>query len=155
MTERSTPRPETLLQHAAFVRAVARGVLRSDDFVDDVEQETWIAALQGADRRKGPLRSWLGGVARRRAADHIRSEVARRRRESSAARFDTDPSASDVAVRAEMGRRVAGAVAALEEPYRTAVLLRYFDDLPPRKIAAQLGAHLIKVKPPSVVVQSR
>jgi len=42
--------------------------------------------------------------------------------------------------------RVARAVRTLDEPYRTAILLRYFEDLPPPAIAARLGAPLETVR---------
>ena len=47
MNAGSPPDAEHLLQHAAFVRAVARATLHGDDLVDDVVQETWVAALIG------------------------------------------------------------------------------------------------------------
>ena len=41
--------PETLLQHAAFLRGLARGLLGDADRAGDVVQQTWLAALE-----KGP-----------------------------------------------------------------------------------------------------
>src|SRR5262245_2004586 len=38
-----------------------------------------------------------------------------------------------------MLRRVVSSVLALEEPYRDVVLLRFFEDLPPREVARRLG----------------
>ena len=48
---------------------------------------------------------------------------------------------SRLAVVAQLGlhRALVDAVEALAEPYRSAVWLRYFEDLPPRRIAARLG----------------
>ncbi len=137
------PSPPDLLRHAAFVRAVARAALRGDDLVDDVVQETWVAALEGGAARATRLRPWLGGVARRQAANLLRRRIATRERERRVARPESQASTTadgaDVADRAEMGRALVGAVLGLEEPYRTAVLLRYYDDLPPREIAKRTG----------------
>ena len=38
--------PETLLQHAAFLRGLAQGLLGDADRAGDVVQQTWLAALE-------------------------------------------------------------------------------------------------------------
>ncbi|MHC4137912.1 MAG: sigma factor, partial [Planctomycetota bacterium] len=40
----------TLLEHRAFVRSVVRRLLRDENLVDDVVQETWLAALRRPPR---------------------------------------------------------------------------------------------------------
>ena len=65
MTVPPDPLAADLLVHAGFVRAVARATLRGDADVEDVVQETWVAALQSGPRPGGSLRAWLGGVVRR------------------------------------------------------------------------------------------
>ena len=117
---------------------MARATLHGDGDVDDVVQETWLAALQSAPRRPGALKAWLGSIARRQAANRVRREVAWRRRDASVARRDRAPSAAEMAAQVELGRRLVDAVLELEEPYRRAILLRYYADLPPREIARQL-----------------
>src|SRR5262249_58880487 len=79
----SPPTASDLLEHAEFVRAMARGVLGADDRVEDVVQDTWLAALS---RGKPPsrLRSWLASVSRRRAWDVRRKDGTRRRHEPQA-----------------------------------------------------------------------
>jgi hypothetical protein len=49
------------------------------------------------------------------------------------------PSAAESCARAETLRRVIEAVVALEEPYRSTVLLRFYDGLPPAEIASAQG----------------
>ena len=124
MPDRPLPPPELLLRHAAFVRAVARGALGGDDLVEDVVQETWLAALRGGVERARKLRPWLGSVAYRRAKDMLRRRASERRRLRGVGSPGAAPAASDAVVRAETSRRLVAAVLALEEPYRTAVLLR-------------------------------
>ena len=131
------PDADALLDHAAFVRAVARAVLKGDDAVDDVVQETYVAALRSGPRRPGALRAWLAGIARRQAAARIRKRDIRRRGAANATRPEVPDSTLDVAVRVETSRAVVDAVMALEEPYRSAILLRFWDSLPPREIARQ------------------
>ena len=130
--------PEALLEHAAFVRSVARATLRGDDLADDVVQDTMIAAIEESHRRRGPLRAWLAGVARNKAHNLIRRRAAGRRREERAARTERTRGVDDVAERAEEGRRLVAAVLGLEERYREPILLRYYEGLPPREIARRL-----------------
>ncbi len=140
MAVRSVPPPDARVRHTDFVRAAARAALGGDEWVDDVVQETWLVALRGGARRARVLRAGLGGVAWRQAKAVLRQRTAERRRDRRAARAAHAESTSDAVVRAETGRRLVAAVLALEEPYRTAVLLRYQDDLPPREIAHPRGS---------------
>ena len=61
----SCPSPEVLLEHASFVRAVARAVLSREDLAEDAVQDTWLAALKRPPQRRYGLRGWLRVVARR------------------------------------------------------------------------------------------
>ena len=143
--------PQLLLAHGAFVRGVARAVLGGDDEVDDVVQDTWLAALGQAPGDRSALRAWLGGIARRQAALRIRTRVRERRRLGSlAARARGRPRARRTRSRSprprRRARRLVAAVLTLPEHYRTAVLLRYHDDLPPREVAARLGVPVETVR---------
>src|SRR5262245_20131031 len=129
--------PETLLTHGDFVRALARSPL-DEHRAEDVVQQTWGAALERPPRAPGRLRAWLAIVARNFAARAARSEDRRARREEAAARPERVPSTAEVFEREAARRRVVEAVVALAEPYRASVLLRYFENLPPREIAARL-----------------
>lgn len=136
------PPPDELLRHAAFVRAVAHAALRGDDAVDDVVQETWLAALGARPRDPSRLRAWLAGIARRQAANRRRREARRSSRERRAARPDAAPSPHQLVERADVGRALVAAVLAMEEPYRGAVLLRYHEGLSPREVAKLLDVPL-------------
>lgn len=133
------PGPEMYLEHAAFVRSVARALVRGDADVDDVVQATWLSVLTGGPKRSLPVRGWLATVTRRRAADLHRSRARVARREHAAARPEATASTEKLAEKAELGRRMVGAVLALDEPYRSAILLRYYEDLPPREMARRLN----------------
>lgn len=138
--------PAVLLAHASFVRALARGVLGQDDLVEDAVQDTWLVALSHAPRDASRLRSWLGSIGRRRALDRRRRETARALRERAAAVPEAQPSSADLVERADVGRRMAQALLALPEPLRDALLWRYYDDLPPRVIAARLALPVESVR---------
>ncbi len=130
---------ETLLEHDAFVRAVARGLLGKDDESADVAQETWLRALGGGPRERGALRGWLGRVAGNLARDRRRSEMRRTVREERVARGEAQESVAAAFERLSVQRDVVTAILALDEPYRGVVLLRYFHELEPQAIAARLG----------------
>lgn len=130
---------EELLRHRAWVRSLARSLVADPSTVDDLEQEAWLAALERPPRHADAATTWLGRVVRSRATDLFRSRSRRGRREAAAARREATPSAAETVARAEAHRRVVEAVMSLDEPLRTAVLLRFFEDLPPREIARRTG----------------
>jgi RNA polymerase sigma-70 factor (ECF subfamily) len=137
----TTPPPDVaaLLSAGPWVRGLARELCRDDAAADDVVQDTWLAALQAPlDAVRSP-RGWLGQIARRFAFQDVRRRARRERREKAVARPEAGPAADDAAQRLETHRRLVDAVLALEEPYRTVVVLRYFEDLAPRAIATRLG----------------
>jgi RNA polymerase sigma-70 factor (ECF subfamily) len=126
-------------ENRGFLRALARSLLADPERADDVVQDAWLAALKRPPRAGVPLRSWLAAVVRNRAYRVGREEARRARRERAAAQREWVRPADDV-VEAEAARQeVVRALLGLEEPYRTVLLLRYYDDLKPREIAARLG----------------
>lgn len=131
--------PETLLKHAGFVRALARATLRGDPECEDVEQDAWVEALRGIPAEPTRQRGWLAAVVRHRAFDLLRRRRRRAERERVAARVESVPAADEAVARAEAVRRVVDAVLALDPAYRSVILLRFLDGLPPREVAARLG----------------
>ena len=138
--------PADLLSHAGFVRSLARGLLGDDAAADDAAQDALVRALERPPRARGALRSWLAVVVRRTASNARRADARRRRREESAARPEGLPSAADLAARAEVLQAVGAAVRALEPTERRLVLLRHYEGLPPREIAARLDVPVDRVR---------
>jgi len=134
-----------LSEHATFVRRVARGILADEDALDEIVQGTFLEALRHPPRRAS-LRGWLARVARNLAISRWRADRSRRRRELKAVRPGPASGPEEMLVRLETQRRVIDAVMGLDEPYRTAIMLRYFDDLAPAEIAARLGVPLQTVR---------
>ena len=138
-----TPVPiEVLLEHRAWVHRVARALVADDATGDDLEQEAWVRAHTKPPRHGGALKAWLGTVLRRAASDARRSERRRKRREVAAARPERQRSTLDLVTEAEALKRVVTALLDLEEPYRTAIFLRYFDGMTPPQIAERTGVPL-------------
>ncbi len=134
-----------LLQHRAWVRRLARHLVVDEARADDLEQQTWLAALQKPPTGDTP-KAWLGTVMRNLAGRMRRSEVRVDRRERAAARPERLPPTGDVVAEAELHKRVVQAVLDLEPPYRESVLHRHYEGLPPREIAEQMGVSVETVR---------
>jgi len=137
--------PRSLLEHRGFVRAIVRGILADEHAVEDIVQETCLRALERPPRTAA-IRSWLTRVGRNLALTARRREKSRLRRERAGARPESQPAASEAAVNLEQLRLVVEAVLALEEPFRSAILLRFYEDLPPKEIARELGVPVDTVR---------
>lgn len=133
-----------LLAHAGWVHDLARRLVADPQRAEDLAQDTLLAALENGGRpapREAVRvpRPWLAGVLRNRLRLERRGAARRRTREELAAARERCDAAGDVVQRAATQRAVVDAVLALDEPYRTAVLLRYFEGRAPRDIARCLG----------------
>ncbi|MDA1266699.1 MAG: sigma-70 family RNA polymerase sigma factor [Planctomycetota bacterium] len=137
--------PEALLAHAAWVERLAQRLVRDDAQAADVVQETWLQALRKPPAG-GPTRAWLGTVLRNTARRSGRKEQDRLHAEREGARAETQPDVQAVISRAALSQEVVGDVLALEEPYRSVVLLRWFEDLGPSEIARKLDRPVSTVK---------
>jgi RNA polymerase sigma-70 factor (ECF subfamily) len=126
---------ERCLEHRDFVVAVARAVLADQALAEDVAQQTLLRAWSA---RIDVSRAWLATVARRLAFNVRRGALRRDRRERDVPRGETPTPQRILELEEERGRLVR-AVLELAEPLRTTVLLRFYDDLPPRAIAAKQG----------------
>jgi len=139
MDPRTTPGPAALLGEADFVRALARSLLADAAAADDVAQEVLVAGLGRGPEQAGALRAWLASAVRKLVHLRRRGEARRAAREERAARLERLPSTAEVVEREALRAAVVRAVLALDEPYRTVILLRFYEGVPPRAIAARLG----------------
>lgn len=141
---------ETLLRELPWMRGLARALLRAGDgaAAEDVAQEAaaaaWGAWSGGAppDRPRG----WLAGTVRRMVARVRRSDGRRARREAQAAPPEAIESASSAVERLQRHRQVVEALDALEPLLRETLLLRFYEEMAPRRIARQLGVPVETVK---------
>lgn len=137
---------ETLLAHRDWVRALALRIARDAWDADDLEQATWAAAVARPPADGSSPRGWLATVMRRLAHNFRRDAARRRGRELAAPLREPAPSTDELAARADAEQIVIRAVLALEEPYRSVVLLRFFEGLSARAVAARLGVPLDTVR---------
>ena len=131
---------EWLIAQGAWMRSLARGLLGDGALAEDVVQEAYAAALaRGPDTEGERARPWLaavvGNLARRmRGREAVRATV-----EARSARAEAQGSAAELVARMELQRALAEAVLALDEPYRSAVLLRHVEGLGAGEIARRQG----------------
>ena len=130
----SAPSPEELLEHADWLGRLARALV-GDAAADDLVQETYEVALTQPPRREGPLRPWLAGVARNVARMRARGRARRERREGDADAPTEAPSPEELLARVETQQLVARIVVELDEPFRSTLLLRYYEGLSAAEIA--------------------
>ena len=76
---------DDLLVHRWWVRSLALRLAADEATANDLEQETWLAALRTPPPQAGSPRSWLGTVLRNLARTAARRRKRRRRYETTAA----------------------------------------------------------------------
>src|SRR5688572_2467975 len=131
---------EDLLRHWGWMRALARSLVRDDSLAEDAVQDAFLAAVRSPPRREEALGAWLR-TALRRCVSRVRvQDEARRRREALAAREErlAHEPGHDIET-LEVQRILIDEVLRLEEPFRSTVLLRFFDGLTVAAIARRHG----------------
>ena len=145
-----TLRTSELLGHRRFVRGLALSLTGEPEAAEDLTQEALLIGLAHPPRDEGALRAWLGQVVRRLAYRRFRSERARGDRELRAHGEDREAAlelpASYDAAQAETRMLLAQALDALEPHYRDVLVLRFYEGLAPREIAARLDLPIETVR---------
>ena len=117
---------------------------------EDVTQETFVIAYRsiGTFRAEGTLGAWLGRIATRQALRRLgqRRDAVSIDLPGTSLGMAGGMDPLGQAIAAERATRVRSAVAALGEPYRETVALRFFAELSLAEIAEQTGRPLGTVK---------
>ncbi len=138
---------DDLLAETDWLRGLARQLVRSNDRAEDIFQQTVFEAIRDRNQVRGALRPWLSTVAKNVASRFRTSDERRTRREARvAAREAVTESVVDTVASFATHKKLVDAVGALEEPYHATLLLRYFEDLPPREIAERMNVKVDTVK---------
>ena len=139
---RETPDVRDLLGHADWLGGLARRLIGDGDH-DDAVQETWVAAMRSPPR--GPAAAagpWLAQVLRNQVRRRWRAGALHRRAGAELAAAEEGaaaPSPEELLERARLQRVLADLVLALDEPFRSTVVLRYFEGKSAAEIARALG----------------
>lgn len=139
--------PDLLAAQGQALRRLARSLLRDAHAAEDVVQETWVSCLRRPGLVPDSVSAWLTAVTRRMALRRVRDDGRRRAREHGRSVAEGCEAAQQRELeREEAVRSVTAALLALDEPFKTALMLRYYEDRSPAEIAAELGVPLATVK---------
>lgn len=125
-----------ILGEAEWLTRLARSLTGSAADADDVVQDTFAAALRSPPDPDRPVRPWLRRVATNIVRMRHRGRVRRDAREAMIDQItEPTPTPEQLLARARVERTLTDLVLALEEPYRTTILLRYREGLTAEAIA--------------------
>lgn len=142
------PALRELLENSGWLHGLALRMLGDEHLAADAVQQTYAAALENPPPSARNLRGWLVTVVRNFSRMTLRRDQRRCFRESRVGVRET-AFATDVAVeRDEIRERLTEQVLGLHEPYRSTVLLHYYDGLTPIEIARVEGvpANTVRVR---------
>jgi len=147
---------ELVGEYRDMVHGLAYHMLHDAEAASDAAQESFLSVFRALPDFRGDsavaLRTWIYRIARNECI--ARSDRSRRWRslvppdsgDDAVLAADDSASPFDDAVAARRSDRVRRAVSTLREPYRSVIVLRYFEDLPYAEIARILDATLGSVK---------
>lgn len=128
-----------LLEHAGWLRRLAAKLVAGPHEADDIVQEVWQATLAADPSQIRAPRAWLAGAVRNVVNMRLRGEGRQKLREQQAARRELAPSAGELASEQELRKRLIENVDLLPPDEREVILLRFWRELPPRKVAKELS----------------
>jgi RNA polymerase sigma factor (sigma-70 family) len=135
-TRSPTANINELLAHAGWLRRLAAYLARGAEEGEELVQETWLATARHPPDATRPARPWLAEVMRNLARMRHRRLSRQSAREAVTAQaVSPPPGADELMIRVEAQRLAAELVVSLDEPYRSTVLLRFFEDRSTNEIA--------------------
>ncbi|MFH0945349.1 MAG: sigma-70 family RNA polymerase sigma factor [Planctomycetota bacterium] len=138
--------PHLLLTHSGFLRRLARGIVADAAAADDVVQEAWLAALLRPPSDGTRVGAWLAAVTRNLALRSVRADRRRVQRELAGAVRESLPASDLLAERRELTQAIVDCLFSLDEPYRSTILQRFYEDLKPTEIARMSGLSVETVR---------
>jgi RNA polymerase sigma-70 factor, ECF subfamily len=122
--------------HSRSLFAIAYGILQNREEAEDVVQDSLVRAWKTRWRVRDPAKfpAWLSTIARHRAHD-----IFRKRRTLPFSEQLTETIDQESANTTALDQQVHSALATLPELHRTALTLRYFEEMDYRTIENTLG----------------
>lgn len=130
---------EELVSNRGWMHRLARDLLHDAALADDVVQDAFVAALERPPHSPDRLQSWLNTVTRNFVKLSYRERSRREARERRVARPEAtaaEPPSLDLT---EIRAQVAAEVVTLPEPYRSTLILLFYQDRSARDVARDLG----------------
>jgi RNA polymerase sigma-70 factor (ECF subfamily) len=139
---------ELLLGHGEFLRELALCLARDRAQAEDLVQDTYVAALRSPPGDLGrPLRPWLGQILRNVFRSTLRRASRRRTRERQAVALEGSRlRADDTLAQMQLQREIVGLLTALDEPYRTTLVLRFYEGKDAPEIGRAMGTAAATVR---------
>ena len=129
---------DSLLAHAGWLRELSRRLV-GEAAAEDLVQDVWVQASAKLPREGSSPRAWLATVLRRSHGRRMARELAAKAREADVSRPEAQPSAAELVEAAEAQHWLVEAVLGLDEPWREAVLLHFFEGMSAADIARRDG----------------
>ncbi len=129
-------------RYVDLVYSVAVRMLYQREAAEDVTQKTFVALAQSARKliERAVLSGWLHKTATHLAAESIRSDIRRRKRETEAPIMWDNENPDTELIWSEIAKHLDEAITRLGNDERDALCLRYFEGKSAREIAQRLGA---------------
>lgn len=140
-----------LLAHATWVQGMVAAMVRDKHLAEDLVQDALEAGLRTPSGRIRNPRTWLLGVVRNLHRQDARSGLRRRATEERIPSPAEEPGSDELVARLEMQQLVASAVMNLPDPFRSVLILRFYEGAPIRRIAELRG--IVREKAESQVRQ--
>ena len=129
--------------HSRALFAIAYGILQNREEAEDTVQDALVKAWKSRWRVRDPEKfpAWLAMIARHRARDVFRKRRTTLLEENLEGRAPSCPTftANDATDSTALDRELHSALAALPEVHRSALMLRYFEEMDYRTIEDTLG----------------
>ena len=139
MTPPDVTPADAWLEQAAWLRRLARQLVRDPDRAEDAVQETLLAGWRSGRSAGEPSRHWWSQVLRNAVRQDHRARTRREDHELASHEREAEADPTETLARLETQRRVIEAVRALDEPYRTTLVQRFFEERTPRDLARAAG----------------
>jgi RNA polymerase sigma-70 factor (ECF subfamily) len=129
------------LAHADALHRFVRVRIRDGSEIADIVHETMLGVWRGAGGFEGrsTVRSWIFGLARHKATDHLRRQARIRLDGPDETVPDDEPSVETVIAASQDAERVRLCVGKLPQRQRAAIHLAFFEDLTYAQISEAEG----------------
>ncbi len=135
-------RIEDQIASVAWLRRLAVAIVHDTDVAEDIAQDALLAAHRGRANAVHREPGWFARVVRNLAFTRLRRDARRTDRERIAGRSEAGEEPAAALVRLEVQEELLRAVRNLSEPYRSTVLLRWFDGLDATEVARRMNVPL-------------